>query len=206
MDWHKGGACNPVSLILTFLIWSSTIVQQSLPVKMLQRAAERLMLTVNLHHFPQFHPFTVPIGELWFRCWSCSLNPSCCLMWFLWSQFSGQMTDQALIFFSLQLQQKSSIWSERLGSVKVLFAWWGFLTFDLGRNTKKRNVHPLQKKYGSSEQPQGDARIQECADFRCGEWQPWWSSDCCSVVIENTFPSAGETRSVSKTFGEPQQM
>lgn len=114
--------------------------------------------------------------------------------------------DRSSPYFFPQLQQKSRIWSECLRSLKVLFAWWDFLTFDLGRNAKKRNIHRLQKKYGSSEQPQGDAWIQECADFRCGEWQPWWSADCCSVVIENTFPSAGETRSVSMKFGEPQQM
>ncbi len=39
----------------------------------------------------------------------------------------------------------------------------------------------------------GDVSSQECADFRSGEWQPWWLSNRYSVVIETMFHSAGET-------------
>lgn len=69
----------------------------------------------------------------------------------------------------------------------------------------KSSMHPFHKRYGSAELPQGDARSQECADFRCGEWQPWWLSNCWSVVIETMFHSAGETWCSLKKAREPQQ-
>lgn len=87
----------------------------------------------------------------------------------------------------------NSISSDRLGSVWVLFVRWDFLTFDPGEEYHKRSMPSFHKRYGSSELPQGDAWSQECADFRCGEWQPWWLSNRYSVVIETMFHSAGET-------------
>ena len=69
----------------------------------------------------------------------------------------------------------------------------------------KSSIRSFHKRYDSSELCQGDARSQECADFRCGEWQPWWLSNCCSVVIENMFLSAGETQSISENASKPQQ-
>lgn len=103
------------------------------------------------------------------------------------------------------LSTRNSISSDRLRSAQVLFVRWDFLTFDLGKEYHKRSVHSFHKRYGSSELPQGDASSQECADFRCGEWQPWWLSNRYNVVIETMLLSAGEAPSIFKKASEPQQ-
>ena len=127
---------------------------------------------------------------------SCSLHPRCCLMWYWWAHFIGRTTNQAAPH-----SQENSIWSDCLGSARALFVRWDFLTSELGEKYHKRSMHSFHKRYGSSVLPQGDASSQECADFRCGEWQPWWLSNRYSVVIETMFRSAGETRPISRSGG-----
>lgn len=76
-------------------------------------------------------------------------------------------------------------------SASIIFRW-DFLTSELGEEEEhvlvSQEVWPLYA--------EGDAWSQECVDFRCGEWQPWWLSNPYSVVIETMFHSAGETQTI----------
>lgn len=123
----------------------------------------------------------------WKHSCRCSLHPRCCLIWYWWAHFTGQMTNQALC-----LSQQNRTASDCLRSVEVLFVHWDIFKLWPWQVYYRRSTHSFHKRYSSSELPRLDAWCQECADFKCGEWQPWWLSNCCSVVIENMLLSVGD--------------